>query len=299
VKVVICLQRRIDLANMMQKLPIALLLLPAFFSTVSAECANGCNGHGKCTSYDMCICNRNWQASDCSERVCQFGLAHVDTPKGDLDMSGDISDADTPVIENSFNYPYGTTEMFPAMQDTDLGIQQQSAHYYMEFPIKVHVIGVLVNVIVSTVSMAHHANEPLVPTLAPDTVCVKPLKPSLNPMVIMFTNFGTDNPPWVVSVTLVTSALTVLSASVNTELILYISMIQALSNIPSIILWWLLQTMLVMLQVQALNLSALYSMMVPYLIQPRLVSGRFGSMMFMVKTGSHSLLRLVQCVMKL
>jgi len=117
---------------MMQKLPIALLLLPAFFSTVSAECANGCNGHGKCTSYDMCICNRNWQASDCSERVCQFGLAHVDTPKGDLDMSGDISDADTPVIENSFNYPYGTTEMFPAMQDTDLGIQQQSAHYYME-----------------------------------------------------------------------------------------------------------------------------------------------------------------------
>lgn len=47
----------------------------------AAECANGCNGHGKCTSYDMCICNRNWQANDCSERVCQFGLAHVDTPK--------------------------------------------------------------------------------------------------------------------------------------------------------------------------------------------------------------------------
>jgi hypothetical protein len=40
-----------------------------------------CNGHGKCTSYDMCLCNRNWQANDCSERVCQFGLAHVDTPK--------------------------------------------------------------------------------------------------------------------------------------------------------------------------------------------------------------------------
>jgi hypothetical protein len=55
--------------------------LAAFASVANAECANACNGHGKCTSYDMCICNRNWQASDCSERVCMFGLAHVDTPK--------------------------------------------------------------------------------------------------------------------------------------------------------------------------------------------------------------------------
>ena len=35
---------------------------------VRSECANACNGHGKCTSYDMCICYRNWQAGDCSER---------------------------------------------------------------------------------------------------------------------------------------------------------------------------------------------------------------------------------------
>ena len=48
---------------------------------VDAECANACNGHGRCTSYDMCICHRNWQANDCSERVCMHGLAHVDTPK--------------------------------------------------------------------------------------------------------------------------------------------------------------------------------------------------------------------------
>ncbi len=66
------------------------MMLPVVFIAIgmlatlqeaSAECANACNGHGKCTSYDMCICNRNWQASDCSERVCMFGLAHVDTPK--------------------------------------------------------------------------------------------------------------------------------------------------------------------------------------------------------------------------
>ena len=30
-----------------------------FISSVNAECANACNGHGRCTSYDMCVCNRN------------------------------------------------------------------------------------------------------------------------------------------------------------------------------------------------------------------------------------------------
>jgi len=101
-------------------------------SYINAECANGCNGHGKCTSYDMCICNRNWQANDCSERVCLFGLAHVDTPKGDLDMSGALTGPGHPVIDNSFTYPYGTTEQFPQMEDSDLNILTESAHYYME-----------------------------------------------------------------------------------------------------------------------------------------------------------------------
>ena len=59
---------------------LALLLLLALAGRTYGECANGCNGHGRCTSYDMCICNRNWQANDCSERVCMYGLAHVDTP---------------------------------------------------------------------------------------------------------------------------------------------------------------------------------------------------------------------------
>lgn len=62
----------------------ALLLtvgLAAFANVANAECANACNGHGTCNAYDMCLCNRNWQAADCSERVCMFGLAHVDTPK--------------------------------------------------------------------------------------------------------------------------------------------------------------------------------------------------------------------------
>ena len=99
---------------------------------VHTECFNACSGHGKCTSYDMCICNRNWQANDCSERVCLYGLAHVDTPKGDLDMSGGISGPEHVVAENSATFPYGTTEQFPQMEDTDMHVLTQSAHYYME-----------------------------------------------------------------------------------------------------------------------------------------------------------------------
>jgi len=80
----------------------------------------------------MCICHRNWQGNDCSERICQFGAAHVDTPKGDLNHDGIIQDADHPVIDNSFQYAYGTTEQFPHMEDTDLNVLTNTAHYYME-----------------------------------------------------------------------------------------------------------------------------------------------------------------------
>jgi len=111
-----------------------LLLVLALVSLVKvqSECANACNGHGKCTSFDMCICNRLWQGADCSERICQFGMAHVDTPKGDLDGSGTVTDADHRVIENNAAHPYGTTEAFPAMINTDLVVVPESAHDYME-----------------------------------------------------------------------------------------------------------------------------------------------------------------------
>lgn len=65
----------------MYQLALIFVSFLAVINRINAECANACNGHGRCTAFDMCICNRNWQAADCSERVCQFGLAHVDTPK--------------------------------------------------------------------------------------------------------------------------------------------------------------------------------------------------------------------------
>lgn len=101
-----------------------------FFPSISSECENGCSGHGKCTGYDMCVCFRNWQGNDCADRTCQFGLSVVDSPKGDLDSSGYLDNELTAV--NSPQYPYGTTEIFPEMLNSDLEIVSQSAHWYTE-----------------------------------------------------------------------------------------------------------------------------------------------------------------------
>jgi len=111
------------------KITLALALLAG----VSAECPNACSGHGSCGAYDMCTCYPNWQAADCSEMTCAFGLAHVDTPKGDLDMSASsLTSPLTTVLKGSTVYPYGTTEQFPNMITSDKTELTETAHYYME-----------------------------------------------------------------------------------------------------------------------------------------------------------------------
>merc|ERR1712054_665245 len=70
---------------------------------------------------------------DCSLRTCPFGLAHVDSPKGDLDMSADsLSGPGTTILGHSTVYPYGVQEQFPNMSDTSGKALAQTAHYYME-----------------------------------------------------------------------------------------------------------------------------------------------------------------------
>lgn len=47
---------------------IACFLLTICLINVISECIDGCSGHGQCTEYDMCLCDRNWQGNDCKER---------------------------------------------------------------------------------------------------------------------------------------------------------------------------------------------------------------------------------------
>lgn len=115
-------------------------LLLAFLNSAAAECPNACSAHGKCGAYDMCSCYRNWMANDCSERICQFGLAHVDVPKGDLDSSsGALVMTDltgSPVVDvvatSSDMYPKGTSEKFPNMVDSAQNKLTNTAHDYAE-----------------------------------------------------------------------------------------------------------------------------------------------------------------------
>lgn len=72
-------------------------------------------------------------SNDCSERICPFGNAHVDTPLGDLDSSsGRLTGPNTKVIVNSDMYPQGTSEQFPSMQDSAGNVLSNTAHYYRE-----------------------------------------------------------------------------------------------------------------------------------------------------------------------
>ena len=97
----------------------------AGLDVASAECANACSGHGTCGAYDTCSCYANYQGNDCSERTCYFALAHVDTPKGDLNGDGVVSAASVTVVTGSEVYPWGTTEQYP-------NANANEGHFYME-----------------------------------------------------------------------------------------------------------------------------------------------------------------------
>lgn len=65
--------------------------------------------------------------------ICQFGLAHVDSPKGDLDASsGALSNASEIVVVNDFIYRFGTTELYPATTDIAGNVLTNTAHEYRE-----------------------------------------------------------------------------------------------------------------------------------------------------------------------
>ena len=100
---------------------------------VRSECPNACSSHGRCGAYDACICYRNWGANDCSERICQFGNAHVDTPLGDLDASGGpLTGPDTLVVVGDNIHPKGAYEQYPRMEDSDQTQLTNTAHAYAE-----------------------------------------------------------------------------------------------------------------------------------------------------------------------
>jgi len=132
ITLLILINKKLKLSVMIHQL-VAAVVLACTLSLISAECPNACSSHGRCGAFDMCVCYRNWMANDCSERICQFALAHVDTPKGDLQAaSGALTGPESLVIQHDAMYPYGTTEQYPNVVDTDGNVLDNSAHEYRE-----------------------------------------------------------------------------------------------------------------------------------------------------------------------
>lgn len=62
------------------------ILTLAALALASAACDNSCSGHGYCGERGICTCYDNWgvglskDSGDCSQRICPFEFAWVDTP---------------------------------------------------------------------------------------------------------------------------------------------------------------------------------------------------------------------------
>lgn len=110
------------------KTALIVVALVACLGLAAAECPHACSGHGTCGPKDECNCYPNWQAADCSERTCPFGLSFVDTPQGDLNHDGAVSDATVAVQWSNVN----TWERFPNVAGSQYVARRNEAHFYVE-----------------------------------------------------------------------------------------------------------------------------------------------------------------------
>jgi hypothetical protein len=89
------------------------LIAAAVVGLAAADCPNACSGNGLCRDHDACKCDPGFTGNDCSQRVCPFESAFVDTARGDLNHDGLVSNAWVKVPwSNKKEY-----EMFPSGGD--------------------------------------------------------------------------------------------------------------------------------------------------------------------------------------
>jgi len=91
-----------------------LLIASAVMALATASCPNDCSQHGLCNQYSACECYRNWMGADCSERVCPFGHAFIDTPQGDLNADGRVDRPDVMIATITGDAAFSSSVDWPA-----------------------------------------------------------------------------------------------------------------------------------------------------------------------------------------
>jgi len=96
---------------------IALFCLAAL-TVVNGRCDNSCSGHGSCNAKTKCTCYDNWgvglshDTGDCSDRICPYEFAWVDTP----DKSGSHHKYAECAAKGICNRDSGECECFPGYE---------------------------------------------------------------------------------------------------------------------------------------------------------------------------------------
>lgn len=113
------------------------LIFPSILCLVNlrltdARCPNDCSGNGKCVAGSVCDCFENFVGNDCSQRMCLFGRAFVDTPMGDIN-SNDAHDVNLQIFKDRYNSPI--VETYPAeygLARENNTMEWDEAHFYRE-----------------------------------------------------------------------------------------------------------------------------------------------------------------------
>jgi len=108
------------------------LTLAAIVATAWARCNNDCSGNGICNAGSVCECELNFLGNDCSERLCLYGKAFVDSPLGDVNSNGGID------TDQQIQYQY-SNGLVGEQYDNAYGLARadnkaawNEAHFYRE-----------------------------------------------------------------------------------------------------------------------------------------------------------------------
>jgi hypothetical protein len=108
-------------------------ILAAVLATSAwARCNNDCSGNGICNAGSVCECELNFLGNDCSDRLCLYGKAFIDSPLGDVNSNGHLD------TDQQIQYQY-SNGLVGEQYDTAYGLAREDntmawneAHFYRE-----------------------------------------------------------------------------------------------------------------------------------------------------------------------